>query len=432
MALSRRAVLKATGLAALAAGSGSIAGCTESIGVDDEGGDEDESGYEGWLFDPAAHADVKNEFFASLDVRSAYENREHLPDEFSEAIEDADEELDSIELTELRRTSGIGFFDRDGAAGMSIVTEGTFDAEALAEEIQEEDGEVESLGSHEEYELYGVEEETFSGDPRSVAFAISEDVVVTAYTERTEFGAEPAATASIDAKSGDETRYYDENENAETIADELADATMTVGVDFDQELAADEFGNQDVVWNVVNQMDAVGFGTTIEGDVTANTVLLVYDDEEAASAEDVEAFLDTMEEEGVELLEYVDDVSVSEDGRAVAITAEVETTELWENLNLFEAQESGEQPARTPQVSMSFDQDTEGYVTIMHNAGDTIEGDLLVSYTADGELREEIWSEPDGISAGDAYTTEQPADGGSYLLVVDQESYAAIGEYQVP
>lgn len=90
-----------------------------------------------------------------------------------------------------------------------------------------------------------------------------------------------------------------------------------------------------------------------------------------------------------------------------------------------------------PEVSFAFDYDREtGRVRITHAGGDTIGSDASVSvrYTRDGEVRVERWHEPDGISAGDQYTTENAVDPGTEVRVVwgQGERTRTLGSFRVP
>lgn len=82
--------------------------------------------------------------------------------------------------------------------------------------------------------------------------------------------------------------------------------------------------------------------------------------------------------------------------------------------------ESVDRTERPPQVSLAFEYDTDGPVTITHRGGDNVpSSELVVVYTTDGQRRVERWADGDGVvQAGDEHTTVRAPDPDTEVRVV--------------
>lgn len=161
-------------------------------------------------------------------------------------------------------------------------------------------------------------------------------------------------------------------------------------------------------------------------------VRLSYADESSADAAPVRALLEALREtESVAAALDRIDVSASADGRVVRIDAEGDARSAFE---AFRDAVEADRHQRAPQVAFAFEADGGGPVRIVHEEGDAVER-LRVRYVVDERTRTETWTESDGVSAGDAFTTAAAPDAGTRLRVIwvspSGDATATVGAFSV-
>lgn len=162
-------------------------------------------------------------------------------------------------------------------------------------------------------------------------------------------------------------------------------------------------------------------------------VRLRYADASSADASPVRDLLEALgeNEPAAAALDRFD-VSASADGRVVRIDADGDVRGAFE---AFRDATGEDRHQRAPQVAFAFETDGGGRVTITHEGGDAVER-LHVRYVVDGRTRTETWTEPDGVHAGDAFTTDAAPDAGTRLRVIWESqsggSAATVGTFAVP
>ncbi|MFC6990880.1 twin-arginine translocation signal domain-containing protein [Haladaptatus sp. GCM10025707] len=437
---SRRNFLKAGGATFALASIGSLAGCTQ---LEDIGGNAGgPPSYSTWLYDPEAVLNVDNHLFASLNVQSFYENEEQLPPELFEGLEELDNEIDSVDVKAMKHVTAIGYAETDfSRGGMSMVVSGKFNGKAIVDEIEaemENSGEELSKSTYEGYTLYSYETPYgygMSGESEAVmsgTLAVGDENLLLGMLLDADVRAETTIKQMVQSDAGDVERYYDANDNARTLMMELGDATMAIGLNLEVSLLKDWVPDEEKeIKAVLDDLEAMGWGATINGETTENKIVLVYDEEEAASAENVEALIERMKEESEEFEENTAEITVSKDGRAVVVTTDVDTKSLWEDLEETDGgfmggsggsyvDGSSGSDVEVPAVSFSFEQNTDGTVTVTHQGGDHVTDVLYLEYVDDeGYDQFEFWM-PSGsaIKAGDSHTTKYAVNAGTELTVL--------------
>jgi len=446
MQSSRRSFLKTSGLAALLGVVGT-AGCLETVDDAVGGGPPD---YANWLYDPTEVYDSDYVGFGTFDVQTVYENQDELPQGMIDRLDEANEEIDFVDLETMENVTGIayGYPNRDHGGG-SMVVSGEFDVDAITAEIEEESPEAVETRTEGDYTLYTFtterqgDDEDDAVDTNSATIAVSGEQVLVGGMRAPDATSEDAVTTMIEAESGDVARLHDENEDADELVSQLGDATLVMGGTFDANLTnfTDEATPDEVV-AVVDDLVAVGAASDVNGDTVEHVMAFVYEDGDAASTEDVEAVLDNVEEMSDRAEDQLEDRSVSKDGRTVLVSTTGETDAFFEAFGrsgfgltgAASGSASANQSVRVPQVRFDFQYRDDGKVEITHRSGDHIESDLHVRYEHDGDGVTERWESDDAIMAGDRYVTRRAPDPGSRLLLVwvDGDRSAVLGSYAVP
>ncbi|WP_332899736.1 twin-arginine translocation signal domain-containing protein [Haladaptatus sp. CMSO5] len=438
---SRRNFLKASGATFALASLGSLAGCTQLETITGPSA----PAYSSWLYDPETVLNVDNHLFASVNIQSYYEHEDQLPEELFDSLDQLDEEIDSVELDELQHMTMLAYGETDfSRAGMSWVVSGSFDSKEISEEIENEleksqSGENVEKGEYEGYTLYSIEQPygySMSGESdstMSMTFAIGDENALLGMVVDADARAKAAVEQMIESDAGTVERYYDTNENAKTMMQELGDATVAMGLNLEVSILKDWVPDEETeIKAVLDDLEAMGMGATINGETTENKIILVYEDEDAASAENVEALIERLKEESEEFEENTTEITVSADGRAVVVTSEVDTDELWSDYQdssgglmgtgtgSSSTSFSSDASAEAPQVSLSFEQNTDGTVTITHRGGDHVTDTLYIEYVDDeGYDQFEFWVPEGGaIAAGDSYTTTYALSADTRLSVL--------------
>ena len=378
----RRFMGGCVGIGALA-----LAGCTSVL---DDG---EESGSTDWQYDAGARFGASTVGTATVDVQAVREAP--LPEEFRDALESLDEDVESVDLEDVDSVAATGFLDEgERLYGGSVVALGEFDVEALGDEL-EEDG-LEPADAAEGWERY----ESEYGD---TALAIREDAAVFGFVESGE-GRDVDPVAAAQAAGAGDAAPFTDRENGETLHEELSgDVTVAVdlGAEWRRELGSGFGSRDDSLGSIVESTQAFGLDVAFQGETTELSYVVVADPEEL-DVETVRGFLeDVRESEGTSF----DEVSVSRDGRAIVATTSVDTETLLDSHEnaLFGRRDRVQQTA--PNVVFGAERTDDDRGRLTHEGGDSLE-EVEVAYEGVEETRVETWT-GDPISAGDTYVTER-------------------------
>jgi len=336
MDTDRRTVLKASGVAALI-GSTGLAGCSGGLLGGDGGSGS--SGPESWQYNPSLLGDAPNLFFGSMDYATIYENREFLPEDTRNGLEQTDSSTpvspEDIDFFSAVGGGSASMTDNSGSGNGSVAVVGSFDKSTVADEIESEDT-VTQVGEYEGYTLYedSSVSEQFGPDASGSATAGAGDgALVAGFTfasgTSTSSSGQDAVETAIDASNGDADSLRGSDEYATTVSDNVGDATAQFGGVGDPQLI-NQFSSMadSQTQTYVQGIRAAGFGMTLEGETTTFDVVLAY--ENAQAAEDtglsdlVEGFAPQLEQEQ----EGINSISASTSDNAVTITVEGDTLTL--------------------------------------------------------------------------------------------------------
>ncbi|NHN48835.1 hypothetical protein G9464_14695 [Halostella sp. JP-L12] len=435
---SRRTFLQASGTAALLG----LAGCTGVLQSDDGLDEDGPPGYTTWLYDPKDLLDVDTRGFASYDVQSVMEQRENLPEDPFQGIEDANEEIEAVDLEEVERLSLVGGGETDYSRyGLSFAVEGSFDAAAIGEEIESEsDGQEYETDTHEGYDLYyGEQESDYSNE--SFAVAVDGDAVVFGMVDDESVTGRAAAEAMIDADAGSRAGYYGESEYARILVDAMGEATFVMGAEFDLGSAVRDRMEDDRVRDLADGLHAAGVAGTLGGETSDYEFVLAYEADAEIPTESAQELVDEAREQSPEAFEHVEEVDVRSGDRTLTLVATVDSEELFDDfsglMGGMTGTASGGATASIPQVSFRFDwaeADEGGRVTITHEAGDSVAADRLSiggdvvsttewSSTSDGMVQAGSSAEATVESGGQVWVEWSGDDGQGALLATSQNPY---------
>lgn len=430
MTQSRRTFLRASGVSALLG----LAGCTGVL-EDDESlaqasGQPD---YSSWLYDPKDLLGIDTRGFASYDVESVMEQRDELPEDPFQGLEEANQELEGIDLTEIGHMTLVGGssldFARDdsatgpSSAGASFVVEGSFDVDEIQTQIEEEsDSSAEyETGSYEGYELYYGDDGNEYSDT-TVAFALDSEHVLVGTVEDADVTGRDAVETMIDANQGDADRYYDQSEYAQLLIDQLGEATVIMGAQFDLGTIVRDQISDERARTLVDGLYAAGMAGTLNGETTDNEIILAYDEETEVPADTARDLVDEAQEQSPRAFENVEDVSVSGGDRTLTISMTVNAAEFWQDYSSMTGSSmsgSGSSSSDAPRVNFSADWEegsSSSLVTITHQGGDNVDADRL---SVEGDVRGSSgWRQTSGGQVAAGSYVEAEVESGGYVEVV--------------
>lgn len=435
MTQSRRTFLRASGVSALLG----LAGCAGVL-EDDESlaqasGQPD---YSSWLYDPKDLLGIDTRGFASYDVESVMEQRDELPEDPFQGLEEANQELEGIDLTEISHMTLVGGssldFARDdsatgpSSAGASFIVEGSFDVDEIQTQIEEEsDSSAEyETGSYEGYELYYGDDGNEYSDT-TVAFALNSEHVLVGMIEDADVTGRDAVETMIDANQGDADRYYDQSEYAQLLIDQLGEATVIMGAQFDLGTIVRDQISDERARTLVDGLYAAGMAGTLNGETTDNEIILAYDEETEVPADTAQDLVDEAREQSPRAFENVEDVTVSGGDRTLTISMTVNAAEFWQDYSSMTGSSmsgSGSSSSNAPRVNFSADWEegsSSSLVTITHQGGDNVDADRL---SVEGDVRGSSgWQRTSGgqVSAG-SYVEAEVESGGYVEVVWESES----------
>lgn len=340
METNRRAVLKASGIAALM-GSTGLAGC--SGGLLGDGGGSGSSGPESWQYDPSLLGDAPNAFFGSMNYATIYENRQYFPEDTRNSLEQTDSST-PVNPEDIDYLSGVGggsvsMMDNSGSGAGSVAVAGSFDQGALTDQIESE-GSATQVGEYEGYTLYessSVGQQMGPDASGSATVGVSDSALVAGFAfasgTSTSSSGQDAVETAIDSSNGSADPLRGNNEYATTVADNVGDATARFGGVGDPQLIDQYSAMADSqTQTYVDGMRAGGFGMTLEGETTTFTVVLAYESSQAAGdtglTDLVEGFGPQIEQE-----EGINSVGAEQNDNAITITVEGDTLTLLQQAN---------------------------------------------------------------------------------------------------
>jgi hypothetical protein len=417
-----------------------LAGCTGVL--EDDESLADASGqpeYSSWLYDPKDLLGIDTRGFASYDVESVMEQRDELPEDPFQGLEEANEELEGVDLTEIGQLTAVGGssldFARDdsasgpSSAGASFVVEGSFDVDEIQTQIEEEsDSSAEyETGSYEGYELYyGDDGNDYNNT--TVAFAIDSEHVLVGTIEDSDVTGRDAVETMIDANQGNADRYYDQSEYAQLLIDQLGEATVLMGAQFDLGTIVRDQISDERARTLVDDLYAAGIAGTLNGETTDNEIILAYDEEAEVPVDTARDLVDEAREQSPQAFENVEDVTVSGSDRTLTISMTVDAAAFWEDYSSMTGSSvSGSgSSSETPTVSFSADWEEESngsVVTITHQGGDSVDAARL-SLAGDVQASSG-WQRTSGGQVSAGSYIEAAVESGGYVEVAWESTSGA-------
>jgi hypothetical protein len=471
---SRRSFLGRVAAGAGLIGVSATAGCLGSVpGLG--GGAGNAPDYASRLYDPSEVADLSGRLFASYDLATLYERRGLYPDSLSRQLEQADTTTEAVTVSELDRLTGFGVVPDDPQAAQSgrtrgagsVMLSGSFDADAVVEQLRAQSGDGESLqsaGSANGHDLYTVENATDQG---SSALAVSDETVFVGGAADLDTTGEDAVRAML---SSSDAGYYSSSDTGQRLIDALGSPTTVVGAEFTSgEFAPEDSQGQpggESLRAVVEGLTAVGTAMTFGQDTVERQTVSVYEEGETPTADDAQSLLDVAAAgaaarapagtDGESIQQLIQDMEPSVDGRTLTVSVSRNTEALFRSDSsetpvsseaavlvapgvavlgtfLLEFGGGGNRQQRVPRAQFQYDYDASaGEVAVTHAGGDTFDqqNTRRLDVVVDGEPRG-AFRLP--ASAGDS--TAVPAESGSTVRVVwsapDGDS-SVLSESQVP
>ena len=322
---SRRTFMRRTAVGSSVLALAGLAGCLDGDG---NGTGEDERDYTAWLYDPAQYLEPEFTMFTTVDV----DRTKGLAGEsFEDQLSTFEEELEEFEgVEDLERLTGLAFGEMNiygGETGAGVAITGTFDVDALTEELEDTDGFDEDLIDREEYEGYDVY--ALEDDDETGGMAIRDDTVVFGLFGGIDADATEPVTALIDEYESAESGYYEAHENGADLIDRLEGNLSVTGVEFDATELGLADGADPLATDLYSGLVGVGSASDLEGGDVVIDAALVYEDDESADAGTIENAIEEILEDEPELadLEALEDLEVREDGRVVELSLSFDPAE---------------------------------------------------------------------------------------------------------
>jgi hypothetical protein len=294
--------------------------------------------------------------------------------------------------------------------------------DAIQTQIEEEsDSSAEyETGSYEGYELYyGDDGNEYSNT--TVAFAIDSEHVLVGMIEDSDVTGRDAVETMIDANQGNADRYYGQSEYAQLLIDQLGEATVIMGAQFDLGTIVRDQISDERARTLVDGLYAAGIAGTLNGETTDNEIILAYDEETEVPVDTARDLVDEAREQSPRAFENVEDVTVSGSDRTLTITMTVNAAAFWEDYSSMTGSSmSGSGSAsETPRVSFSADWvegSSSSVVTITHQGGDSVDAARL---SLEGDVQGSSgWQRTSGGQVVAGSYIEAEVESGGYVEVV--------------
>ena len=303
---------------ALAGLSGCVGGEFLPAGGDAGGGDG-ERDYTSWLYDPGQFLEPELTMFTSIDVGRTTELFEASVEDELPELQDEFDEFTGVEA--LERVTGLAFGAQDSAdeaIGMSVAMTGTFDVDALVEELEHEQlGEDELIGpaEYDGYEVYMIED----GGELS-GMAMSDDAVVFGFFDGVDANSTEPVTVMIDEYESASSGYSDGREDGAYLLDRLEGELSVTGIEFDAAALGLEEAQDPMAQELFEGLSAVGSASDVTGEGTVSVdAVLVYETEADADAEAIESAIDALVMSEPALEDELEGLELTDDGRTVEL-----------------------------------------------------------------------------------------------------------------
>lgn len=445
MTADRRNFLKVTATATLAG----LAGCANTT----EPSDTPAPKYTHWLYNPNTVLGFGQPFFATANLQDLRQTTNDFPPRVENTLTAYAPVVSDISLDTIDRMTLIGELTTGAQTGGSLVLEGDINTTAVEADIQNTYSEQSAeTDTNNEYALYSATGDVTdyrlngwwfgegnSGQTISVGFGVTDDTVLASVVTHESIQAIDTIHAMIDSKNDNETHYYATSEAGQLIIDTLADTTVAVGGEFFATTLRQSMHDADADTAAVEELNAIGLGSTFENETGTATLVLAFATQDAASKDNTQTILEFIFDS-----ETPDTEQLTVDGRVVTLSTDVQLSTLQKKYATFlwhqstDTQSGRSLQENVPTVQFEYSQQSEGDYTIIHAGGDDFAAtNVTVIYTdLNGSTLEKQWDGEEIVSAGDSVTTDTPVQPGSTIRVLweftESESHSTIGTYRVP
>ena len=352
--LSRRKFLRNSSTGALTVGIAGLAGCTSSIPFLGGSGDIELSAQ---LFEPS-FSDIFDDDDADVEESEVEERglSYSIPEEIYDNEDDIETHWPLRRASDLRSRTGVAAVDTDWGLQQSLQWEyevesssfsrtgrlqaetvkGEFEPDDVAENLEkwaddeygdDDDTELESEGSHEDFDLYEID---------SYAFAVGEEYLIQVEVSS---ALDPIAAveAAIDTQENEEYSWT-EDEDSDELLSVLDSADYVYGNlheprtveaaledEYDDPDDADDEDREEIEEEIDDwEYGLVGSvrARDIGGDTTDLQHVFLYESEDEADSDALEDHVDANRDYD-ERWETLEDYSISEEGRALVLSGEV-------------------------------------------------------------------------------------------------------------
>jgi hypothetical protein len=339
---SRRRFLATVGATAAAVG---LAGCSASVG---------DSPAERWLYDPgtALGQPFPWQAYLSVDVPVAWERREQLPEEWVATATSFDRSVESVDLTDLRRVTALGF-GTEGLTTMGTTVAFTGDIEPRPVVREFTRGSVTEHDPVADHRLFGYAPEFLARIQRgdvtargTLGLAVGEDRAVAGGLLAPEGQAVDAVEAMVRAgAAGEDATVAGEGATVADVDPDLRSVGRALnssplgpppvsgGVAFDEGLAERLAGAIPDEWPTlaatVDDLQAFGVGLRFAEHATLTSFVFVYDPRSIAEDENLQAAVRKLTDESGDPGSGVVGVRLGPGGRSVVVRTTVSPQAVW-------------------------------------------------------------------------------------------------------
>lgn len=299
--LSRRTMMKAAGATTGLLATGTLAGCSSIPFI---GG----ASYTEWIPDPGEFKETDALFTLFQNNKKIAENEDSFDDD---TWDDTEQDVDDLD---------IDFEDisMQVSAGPFTVYDGDYEEQTVIDALEDDGTGPGAFEEDDTYEGYAVYISEDAGDDPTTAYGVSGTKVVRTRSSG-DNNAVDVLEIVIDTKTGNGTRFVDENEDYKAVTDELGSGTIVYGRVRDGENESDDPDSGEFEGEV-----ASGIRISINGDTSEFKGVVVFDSESDVDEGDLEDWADNSLDDSYN----PDDYSVGTSGRIGTVTFSFDTDEL--------------------------------------------------------------------------------------------------------
>lgn len=331
---SRRQFLATVGATAAAAG---LAGCTSSAR---------EPPAERWLYDPssALGRSLPWQSYLSVDVPAAWRHRELLPDEWVATATSFDQGVDSVDVSDLRRATALGFGTRDlTTIGATVALTGDIDSGQVVHEFTR--GSVTEHDPVADHRLFGYAPGFFERIHRrgvtasgTLGLAVGEEGAVAGGLLAPTGSAVEAVAAMVRAGTGTGSGAPGTDPDLRSVgralsASPLGSPPVAGGVAFTEGLATRAAEAVPADWPTlaatVDDLRAFGVGLRFADRDTLTSFVFVYDPRSVAEDENLRAAVRKLATRSDDPDSGVVGVRLGPDGRSLVVRTTVSPRAVW-------------------------------------------------------------------------------------------------------